>query len=1506
MAVANTGFSSINQLNRQLRVGGIKQLLDPKVAVSRGMSQKKAHGLTQTYVLSLPTEANIDEVIKRYQADPNVEYAEPNYIYKAILVPNDPFYSNQYALPKISAPQAWDIQTGSASIVIAVIDTGIDTAHPDLAANIWMNPGEVAANGIDDDGNGYIDDIRGWNFDSNNANSKDDHGHGTHCAGIAGARGNNNLGIAGVSWNCRLMVVKGLDVFGSGSLENLANCIIYATDMGAKVLSNSWGGGGPSITMENAINYATSQGVLVVFAAGNDNLEIPAYPAYYSNAVAVASTNNLDYKSGFSNYGIWVDVSAPGSSIYSTLPTYAVTLSGTHYGYLSGTSMACPAVAGLAGLLFSQNSSLTNTEVRALIEEGVNNIDALNPTYTGKLGTGRINAYNSFNLSASSSTISGTIRSDDDAPLDNVMVSLISASLIKKSTTTNALGVYHFTAFGNQTYTMAPFKQGWDFVPLNRVYDPLIENQANQNFIGSLALFSPTTSILTPINNATLANQVTVSGIADDDKSLEKVEVQIDSAPWVSANGLSTWDYVFNTTDFTNGTHTIRARATDGAGLTAISAITVSIQNIGVATYDAIRKAPACLTNESRCDSGPILVDGRGLMFAGIEMNHPNTINNSCADGNYGTYHVDESVDRIKIRTLDGSLLAPGKSVEVEVVVWAFSTTQDFLDLYYTNNANNPDWSFLRTISPLVSGKNVLKSTFTLSSGSLQAFRANFRYGGSASICPFGFFNDHDDLVFATGDVDIIPPTIVLSSPTSNQTLSDAVTVLGTAADNDGVARVEVMIDQGGYRLANGTSAWTYLLDTTVLNNGTHTITAQAIDSSGNTASTSIVVNVFNPGLAVYDVSLKVPACLSEGNLCFSGQLLVGRDTISNGNEPHQPNTLFDSCPDGTYGLFHVDESIDLFKISTLDGTVLAPGKEVMVEATVWAFSSTSLDFLDIYYATDALNPQWSLIGTMSAPASGLQKLTKSFLLLPGSIQALRGVFRYTGSVSSCTIGQYNDHDDLVFKVASPPTIVIQTPIPGADVSNIVNVQGTASDTSGVSKVEIKIDTGPYVVAQGTGSWSWSFDGKTLSEGSHTITAQATNNVGLTSSTSIVVNVLHTHAVYSSLWQAPLCDSIQGECDTRGLLLSRGQITGRVEKHAPNTLRDSCLDGNSGAYQVNESLDRLIVSARTSDYFAAGKSVRVKSVVWAGGDYSADRLEIYSAADANSPNWVFVASATPLGAGKQIISRNFTLPVGSLQAIRAVFRSGDGGVLGSPCSPGFSTDHDDLVFRVSMPPQVVITAPVPDTTVSGIVLVRGTAVDDLGISKVEVKVDNKPHSLATGTTSWTFALDTALYSNGPHNLVARVTDQSGLVGIHVVKVHVNNSSAEEYDPGLLYPITSPVAAGIPAASRSLAVVSGSSGLGEVYSFPNPAKNPTFHVEVGGSPDSLSLVVFDAAGNQVHGAHLSLDTRIPRQGKEAIEYQWNTDGASSGVYSYVVILEEDGRRTSLKKNLVLIK
>jgi subtilisin family serine protease len=347
----------------------------------------------------LPENLSVAAALAAYQADPRVLAAQPDYLVQLDATPNDPSFGSLWGLHNtgqsggvsdadIDAPAAWDVTVGSGQTVVAVIDTGVDWRHPDLAANIWTNPGEIAGNGYDDDGNGYVDDVHGYDFVNDDGNPMDDNGHGTHVAGTIGAVGNNGRGVVGVNWNVQIMALKFLGDDGSGYTSDALRALNYAVANGATISNNSWGGGGFSSAMLAAIRDARSTGHIFVAAAGNDgsnNDSNAAYPANYDsdNVVSVAALDRYDNLASFSNYGAsTVDIGAPGVGILSTTPNNT-------YSTYSGTSMAAPHVTGVLALVRDRHPDWTYRQVIDQVLSTATPVSALrNRTVTG----GRVNA----------------------------------------------------------------------------------------------------------------------------------------------------------------------------------------------------------------------------------------------------------------------------------------------------------------------------------------------------------------------------------------------------------------------------------------------------------------------------------------------------------------------------------------------------------------------------------------------------------------------------------------------------------------------------------------------------------------------------------------------------------------------------------------------------------------------------------------------------------------------------------------------------------------------------------------------------------------------------------------------------------------------------------------------------------------------------------------------------------------------------------------------------------
>ena len=365
--------------------------------------------------VELDTGQSLEDVVAAYNNDPGVEYAEPDYIVSICKTPNDPLYPIQWPLNNIGqkypqsrfasvagtsdcdidAPEGWDIYTGDSQVIVAVVDSGADYAHRDLHNNMWVNVAELGGtSGVDDDGNGYVDDIYGYDFctyegKTRDSDPKDDNGHGTHCAGIIAAQGNNGLDVAGVCWDARIMALKFLGSDASGLISDAAASFYYAVENGADIISNSWGSKKYSAVMQEAIDYAYGQGLVIVAAAGNRGDTVPYYPAYYDHVISVAATNSNDVRVSFSSYGDWVDMAAPGVDVLSlrAAGTAVGSIYDTYTTIASGTSMACPHVAAACAILLSAYPGINVLELEQIL------MNSTDPTTPSTCKSGRLNLH---------------------------------------------------------------------------------------------------------------------------------------------------------------------------------------------------------------------------------------------------------------------------------------------------------------------------------------------------------------------------------------------------------------------------------------------------------------------------------------------------------------------------------------------------------------------------------------------------------------------------------------------------------------------------------------------------------------------------------------------------------------------------------------------------------------------------------------------------------------------------------------------------------------------------------------------------------------------------------------------------------------------------------------------------------------------------------------------------------------------------------------------------------
>jgi len=418
-----TGRPAFDLLTTESGVESVKRVFPPQPPTHPLTALARKMGMQDWVVISVPEGSDPEELFRQCESCTdvlNAEFETIQHIAGVAVTPDDPYFlTHQYSLHNtgtqppwdpgtaggdIDIEPAWDITDGDTSVVIAIIDTGIDFAHPEFTDRIWLNEDETLNfEGLDNDGNGYPGDRYGYDFANDDPWPLDDHQHGSHVAGIAAASGNNGIGIAGINWKCRIMPLKVLGASGSGTASDIAEAITYAVNEGADVINLSIGGGGASVEHQ-AINYAIAADVVVCAAMGNDNTDTPSYPAAYDSVISVGATDPDDQRAlgpgcpievSGSNFGPWIDVCAAGERVWSTIP---VTMGS--YGEYCLTSQATPHVVGLASLILSLRPDYTADSVRRLIqlsaEDQVGRPEEDTPGFDIYHGWGRINALNAL------------------------------------------------------------------------------------------------------------------------------------------------------------------------------------------------------------------------------------------------------------------------------------------------------------------------------------------------------------------------------------------------------------------------------------------------------------------------------------------------------------------------------------------------------------------------------------------------------------------------------------------------------------------------------------------------------------------------------------------------------------------------------------------------------------------------------------------------------------------------------------------------------------------------------------------------------------------------------------------------------------------------------------------------------------------------------------------------------------------------------------------------------
>ncbi len=567
---------SIRNLNTRNKLQKVKQLY-------------RAMGVPNQYVLTFPRDRDIKKILREYEKDPNVELVSLNTIVRAFAAvnPNDPYFSNgtQYYLSNISAPNAWGITTGTNETLMAVLDTGINYNHVDLQDKVNLTDAYDFVNG----------DTDPW----------DDHSgvHGTTVSGVIAAATNNGVGVAGVDWNGKILPIKVLDGNGEGTVADIIEGIEWAVTKGADVVNMSFGQYSDSSILRAACTDAYTAGLVLIAAAGNGNVDDATYPAYYSNVLAVAAVDQDDERSVWggidpvtgkiqaSNYGTWVEVAAPGTDIYTTYKN-------NNYTSTNGTSLACPVVVGAAGLIKALDPSLTNREIMNKITNEADNIDALNPSFVGLLGSGRLNVYRSLlSIGASlSSPVNGAYIEGSTAIYGTASGGSFSSYVLEalqnntfvvtiETSTTSIegalLGTWDSTAYnGDHTIKLRVFStQGLSEEASILVH---VDNTTPEAVIGNL------------VTGETLTGKITITGEALHSDYFDHYVLQYGegSSPatfetitevYASVEGgvLGSWETIG-----LNGEYTVKLIAVDQMGKNVEQTVTINLQNSATPTKE--------------------------------------------------------------------------------------------------------------------------------------------------------------------------------------------------------------------------------------------------------------------------------------------------------------------------------------------------------------------------------------------------------------------------------------------------------------------------------------------------------------------------------------------------------------------------------------------------------------------------------------------------------------------------------------------------------------------------------------------------------------------------------------------------------------------------------------------------------------------------------------------------------------------------------------------------------
>ncbi|MFL5357210.1 Ig-like domain-containing protein [Archangium sp.] len=737
--------------------------------------------------------------------------------------------------------------------------------------------------------------------------------------------------------------------------------------------------------------------------------------------------------------------------------------------------------------------------------------------------------------------------------------------------------------------------------------------------------------------------------------------------------------------------------------------------------------------------------------------------------------------------------------------------------------------------------------------------------------------------VHAVVDNDYTPPTVAVTSPASGATVSGQVSIEASANDNRQISWVDFFVD-GSWIGRSLSAPYTATWDSTIETNGSHTLTAQAVDTQYNsTTSAAVTVNLSNRGGAAYDATLKAPTCTLASDYCDSGKLLNSKGS----SEPHTPNTL-DGCADGSMGTYHSSTlSIDRIRVSRLDGTNLAAGKRVRIDVNVWSYSSTQ-ESLDLYYTSDAAHPSWTFLATLKPSVYASQTLSAEYRLPSGSVQAVRANYRKTTTVSSCSSGSENDHDDLVFTLAdepdtTPPSAQLTSPAAGTVLSGIVTATATASDDYDVTSVEFYEGT-TLLGTDDTPPYSLSWNTWNTPNGSRSLTAVARDAAGNAGPSSpVVVTVNNDHASLLATLTSPTEGATLVGTVTLSASAGNPSKVTRVEFYAGTRLLGTDYTSPYG-FSWNTAPEPTGPYALSTRAYDASGNVEVSAPV----NVTVARDSIAPTVSLTSP------SAGTTVRGSVTLQASAT---DNTQVSRVEFYV-DGSLMGTSSSSPYAIswnpsavangDHtltaraydvyDNVgsspgvvvtVTKDVTPPTVSVTSPAEGVTVSGSVTLSANAVDDDLMSRVEYFVDGTSVGSTPYGPSYGYIWNSRSIANGAHTLVARAYDSAGNVGVSASRSFTVNNDVTPPVVALTSPAQGASLSGVVSLQasasddRSMNMVTfyvDGAYVASVSSPPYAASWDSHSVRNGSH--TLTAKAYDSAGNSTTSAAVTVSVAQP--------------------------------------------